>query len=171
MSFQPSLQRCQTWEWRLLQIPPATSWINQVTRQCHEEQKIHSDFLCPNLWPRDYEYNIMTTDLSHRIWDGLLVSSRNRNHGGCLHKKITIRYAVISGKTSVVLLVLHCTPINSFSYFWQRCSGTFLLHSNSKHILLSPYHHHKTLPCPKLKCKRYPNLIWNYQLKILSTLL
>ena len=85
--------------------PPATNWMNWATRRFHMEQKSHSDFPCSNLWPRGHEFNIMTIDLSHRICDGLLVSCRYWNHGGCLHKnkqKLMLCYFrhVLSGLVS-----------------------------------------------------------------------
>ena len=131
----------------------STSWINQVTRWFHGKQKIYSDFLCSNLWPRGHESNIMTTDDSHRTWDGLLVSCRYWNHGGCLLKnkqKLVLCYfrRVLGGLVSASL---HTNQ--PLSYFWQHCSGSFPLHSNSRHIPYSPHGHRKTLPCPKSETK------------------
>ena len=92
----------------------STSWINQVTHWFHVEQKIYSDFLCSNLWPRGHESDTMTIDDSHRTWDGLLVSCRYWNHGGCLHKNKQNSCYVISGESLVVLSALHCILINPF---------------------------------------------------------
>lgn len=75
---QPSLPRCQTWEWSLF----GPAWCHQApaektsdSSQCHVEHKNYQAFSALICDP-EITNIIITIDLSHWIWDGLLASCR-----------------------------------------------------------------------------------------------